>query len=825
MRCLIMAGVCLLFTSSTPAIAETILSPRNTAVPFPYLMGGTRDWPILERPLPSGARFELTARDGESVLATGVNLGFRGISIVMTPAGRLQVTAQKAATAGTFRLTVTLKSPGQPDESQALELRPAPPDRPLTYYADFGDDLIRLFMSPTGQFSPVTKSGFDEYFRRLQAHGTRSLIVWLSPFPYIADPENYPPEDWQRYERQARAILNDATLTKTLAARTDFQSWGWLRYLMAARLDPQFGKLLGESAKEHGISMSVSFRPFEAALTKYYEVSTFADDGTYLWGFLPLASPTVNYHPDKVAWRHYREILREVGKADAAELTTIELPGVTNPQDFSQQPGLQITASPVPPLADDSLVLVRGGSNEFQLRPFSSIRGAVDGKLERLAGFRVEAAPGGLRLTGLQVPRQSRYLTLSWTGNGSGPDLAAIAPVILKAKAGNRLGRETTYWVTGDANDQTRVAGITANGEYRSEFDASKTSQIAAAKGSERVSLKDRQLVIDLGDPASVEMIDFNQPLAREYAIREIATILKHPGFDGIVINTRSHVDLPLSIAVGNHGEKPAGQYWANGWSAQVHLGIDKAYTPRSTQSLKLLRDLTQSPAGPEQITTWQPHEWTGECQTPQGPQWRYARNRGTADGLRLLFEDLERTFPKQRIRVLFPPTEAAVNRIWNGLDALEQPTGGKYGRGFYYQLWPSSNHNPAIGEGQAMVDLSGLSIEPAFMGSGGYLPGAAPFELYVREYIADLAGNHGSKFRGPRTYFYEGQTTLRATDQAAARKGREAIICHLLKQQNDINEVILYEAADWLYFLSLTDVDLCEHRFLDRCLEHKPVK
>ena len=50
------------------------------------------------------------------------------------------------------------------------------PGDPVT---DFGDDLIRIFMnSASGKLSPVTKNGFDQHFRRLQAHGTRRLIVF-----------------------------------------------------------------------------------------------------------------------------------------------------------------------------------------------------------------------------------------------------------------------------------------------------------------------------------------------------------------------------------------------------------------------------------------------------------------------------------------------------------------------------------------------------------------------------------------------------------------------------------------------------------------------
>lgn len=812
--CLI-AGL-LLFWGTNFAIAETRLSPRNLEAPFPYLVGGSREWPILEDTLPKGLDIKVVVRDGDAIL-NGEQLAARGLSVAVSATGRLSVSAKENATA-TLRVEVGIKSPGEAEEKQLLEIRPAPTDRTISYYADFCDDLIRIFMnSTTGQFSRVTKSGFDQYFRRLQAHGTRRLIVWLSPFPYIANRANYDDDDWQRYERQARAILDDETLTRVLNGRMGFTSWGWLRYLLATRLNPDFGRLLGQSAADHGIKLTVCYRPFEAALTKYYEVPAFDEDGTYLWGFLPLASPTVNYRSDQIGWRHYRDVLRDIGQADGAELATIEFPGVANSERFAGR-GIEITASPFPPLSDDGFVLVRQPSGEFRLQSFQSMRDAVDNQRTRIGGVRVEASPGGLHVTGVSVPRCCRYLIVSWTGEGAGPDVSALSPVVLRAKAGNRLGRETTYWVHGGPTDPSRVAGITANGEYWAEFQASEASQRAAAAGPERVALAGRQLVIDLGAEATVEMIDFNQPLARQNAVREIATVLQQPGFDDILLNTRSHVDLPLSLADGDQGTRPAGLYWHEQRGPRIHLGLDKAYLPRSAASLELIRDLVKQPGGIEQITTWQPNEWRDECQSLNGPRWRFARNRGTADGMRLLLEDFERAFPGRRIRMLIPPSETAVKKVWSGLDSLPQPTGNPYGRGFYYQLWPSSNHIPAVGEGAAMIDLRGLSIEPSFLGSGGYLPGIKPFELYVRKCLADLSDNRGSKFHGPRSYFFEAQTTLQAADLAAARRAREEMICHLLAQRADIGEVILYEAADWLYFFPLSDPDLCGHMFLDRC-------
>ncbi len=799
------------------AWAEPHLSPRNLEAPFPYSVGSPREWPILERSLPEGTHIETVVRDGNAVLK-GEQVAARGLRVAVTANGRLQVAAKPGATAA-LRVEVIIKPPNGAGETQALEIQPAPPDRPISYYADFGDDLIRIFMNSTsGQFSPVTKSGFDQYFRRLQAHGTRRLIVWLSPFPFIADGANYSPDDWQRYERQARAILHDELLTSVLNARTGFTSWGWLRYLLATRLNPDFGRMLGQSAAEHGIKLTICYRPFEAALTKYYEVPAFDSDGTYLWGFLPLASPTVNHRSEQVGWRHYRDVLREVGQADAAELATIELPGVADAARFTGQPGIQVTASPYPPLSDDAFVLVREPSGQFRLRAFATLRDTADGKRQRIEGVRVETSPGGLRMTRVSLPRGCRYLIVSWTGDGAGPDVSVLSPVVLRAKAGNRLGRETTYWAQGGPTDPSRIAGITSNGEYWAEFQASEASQRTVAAGPERLTLADRQLVIDLGAEATVEMIDFNQPLARQNAVREIATVLQQPGFDDILLNTRSHVDLPVSLADGDQGTRPAGLYWHERRGPRFHLGLDKAYLPRSAASVELVRELAKQPGGIEQITTWQPNEWRDECQTLKGPRWRFARNRGTADGLRLLLEDFERAFPGRRIRMLMPPSESAVQKIWSGLDALRQPSGAPYGRGFYYQLWPSNNHIPAVGEGAALVDLHGLSVEPAFLGSGGYLPSLKPFELYVRECLADLTDNRGSKYRGPRSYFFEAQTTLRVADLAAARIAREEMICHLLAQRADVGEVILYESADWLYFFPLSDPDLCGHKFLDRC-------
>jgi hypothetical protein len=94
-----------------------------------------------------------------------------------------------------------------------------------------------------------------------------------------------------------------------------------------------------------------------------------------------------------------------------------------------------------------------------------------------------------------------------------------------------------------------RVAGITAEGDAWADFFAAEASAKNAHGGPPRRSLRDEQLVIDLGDAWSVEMVDFNQPAARRYVVDELGTILSHPPFDEIFINARSHTSLAATLA------------------------------------------------------------------------------------------------------------------------------------------------------------------------------------------------------------------------------------------------------------------------------------
>ena len=827
----------LIFAVAIPAVARgaevahaPILSPRNTEAPFCYRHGSTRRWPILERKIPADTKVILAAKRGGETLSQGTALTFPGFVIALTPKGHLEIKSARDGPKLSFDLHIELRGPDGRQVKQTLEVRPAPPPRPLSYYADFGDDIIRIFFdSATGQYREITKSGFDQYFRRLQAQGISRLIIWLTPFPYIADRANYAPEDWEQYERQARAILECESLTAVLNRRKRYTSWGWIRQLTALRLMPGFGKMVTRSAAEHEIALTISFRPFEAALTKYYEIPAFDTDGTFLWGFLPMASPVVNSHADKACFVHYRKILTEMGHADAGTLSGIDIEGAVNAAAFVERFGkhrdnLRIVAAGFPPLQDDSFVLHRQADGGFRLRPFSEIRKEVESRLRVVTDFEVRHdGSGRVEITGVNVPDRYRFLILTNpSGASEAIDLSTHKPVALRSKTGARLGRENVYWVLNGSDEQrtrTRVGGITASGGFHTEFQAIEGSHGLLVKAPERRPLRGDAVVIDRGAPWSVEMIDFNQPAARRNTVAELKTVLAFPAVDEIFINTRSHVQLAASTGDGELGVQPILHYRAKGKN-YMHLGIDRAYAPRSVAGDPKLAALASNPDTVEQITTWQPGAWQGPCQSEASSfRWRYARNRAVAAGVRKLLLDLAEAFPGVRTRVVIPESARVIEAVRAGLDTMPRPEGGVYGRNYYRHIRGSLNHIPAIGEGMTMVDLTGLPAEPVFLGVR-YGPDPGPLRLFVDECLEDMADNRGSSFRGPRSFFYEAQETLRAKDREAARRRRERTICHLLSRKADVNEVILYEAADWTYYLPLSDPQLCGHAFLDRCGE-----
>lgn len=822
--------------------ADTRLDPHNTQAPFCFRAEGKRSWRILTGPLGPTQRIEMQLLDGETVKSSGAEINHGGLSITVSPAGRLQVAAGAEATKSAYRLKVTLISADDQRTVETLSLRAAPPKRPIGYIADLVDDLIHTYYDGAAKkFRPIDRGAIDQYFRRLQAHGVHRLIVWHSPFPYFTRPEDHDPEHWRRYAAQANAILDSRELDEGYAKNAGLPSWMWLEFLLALRLNPEAGPMFVQSAAEHGIHLTVSFRPFESALTKYYEVSTFDADGDYLWGFLPLAAPLVNYRPDDVCFGHYRQILEQMGQADRGRIGAIELPGLKQAaeliQNYGPTGGFEVRASPFPPIASDCFVLARQADGEFRLVRYETLRHQTESQLPIIAGFRLEAmGDDSAKLVGLEVPPETRFLWLSHPhAEKHQLGLDREFPVRLQSRAGNRLQRETIYWVFDEAapgGQESRIVGIAPDGEYRAVFQANQNSITQVLNHNGPVPLRNNSVVIDLGPLWSVEMLDFQQPAARNMAVAQMKSLLdlKAAGdpfagemetrsiYDELFVNTRSHVDLATSFADGVDGQKPIAHYYRTGRRYLHHLGLDKAYAPRSVSDMPRLKQAARDNV--ERITTWQDAEWREPCQDADSPfVWRLARNLAVGQGVTMLLRDLEREFPQTRIRAVIPPRESAVHRIQQALDELAAPGGGFYGRDYYQRLWCSNNHIPTIGEGMALVDLTGTKIEPVFLGSGGYQPDFPPFRLFVDEQIRDLAGNRGSSFQGPRSYFFEAQFTLRAANLEEARNHREQMICELLSRRENIGEVLLYEATDWLHTLPLDDPDYCSHAFTERCL------
>jgi hypothetical protein len=415
-----------LVTVNTAHAVTPYLSPRNTEAPFCYVHGNARSWPFISGELPAGSRVAFIARQDGQTLASGKSPSFAGISVSLTEANHLKIVSLTSEPSISFSLAVTITLPDDNTEIQQLTVRPAPPDRPISYLADFGDDLIRIFMDTRdGHWRPITKEAFDQHFRRCQAHGVSRLILWQSPFPYICDPDNYSPEEWDRYEKQTRAMLENQqldTLINKLKQRGVADPnwglhvpWGWVRQLCALRLQRDLGPMITQSANEHGIALTASFRPFETALTKYYEIPTFDHSGQFLWDFLPLATPIVNYRPEDSCFAHYRTILKEMGHEASGRIHTLEFNDVENADAFRQRhqkshDNLQIVATNFPPIQEDSLILQRQADGKYVMRPFGEIKKQAEATRLVLEGYRIEIDGSQIRITGLRVPGDYRYL-------------------------------------------------------------------------------------------------------------------------------------------------------------------------------------------------------------------------------------------------------------------------------------------------------------------------------------------------------------------------------------------------------------------------------
>ena len=823
---------CILAVSCVAVGEDASLFPRNTEVPFYYVHGASRAWPIIDGKLEGSV--QLVARGQDRVLAEGKTLEFHGLHVTVTRDGKLTVKSDGDSEPIFFQLEVRMTDNEDALTSQKLQVRVAPPRRPISYVADLVDDIIHIYWDANSdRFRPITADGFHQYFRRLQAHGVNRLIVWQSPFPYMSDPQEFAADDWQRYESQARAIAHSKELAEAMESTRGQQAWEWLREMLVLRLRPEFGPMFTDIAAQNGIALTASFRPFEHALTKYYEVPAFDANGTYLWGFLPLASPVVNYHPDQVGFAHFREILARMGKREAGELDAIELPGVGQAAQLVErfragQRDFKIAAAQFPPLDSSSWVLMRGADEEFQLRRFRDVRDTVEARRHQLTDYKlVTGEANTLRITNVKVPADCRFLIIrAATEFGKSVQLRADAGLTLRAKAGNRIGRGANiYWALDESDSDglsTRVGAILADGGFRAEFQATENSINALVKrNAEKLAMSNNQLVIDLGRRWEVEMVDFNRKAARDYAIKQLRTMLSYEAFDEILINTRTHTDLPGSFGDGVDGIKTVFHYrkaghhrggYRIGPRSFLLLGIAGAYAPIRVAEEQQLRELAEDPNSVEQITTSQPGEWRGSCQLSDTPfQWRFRRNAAVAQGVRRLLMDLEQTFPNTRIRAVIPQRAVVDEAMERGLAQMKRPNGGVYGADFYRHVWSTNNFTFRTCDGMAMLDLSGLRVEPVFLGIR-YIPDDGPLKLFVDQCIADMKDNHGSSFRSPRSFFYEAQETLRGGNRERASERRKEIIRKLLANREDIREILLYEAADWTSYLPLDN----PHGYLD---------
>jgi len=815
-----------------------VLSPRNLEAPFPYVHGGSRRWPVLERALPPDTAITLEVKTrGPRPASPRTTISTQsaaptGISATLTGDGFLEVISAPDSSNEAFSVDIRIAFADGTTETQTLRLVPAPPDRPITYDADFGDDLIRIFQNSDGSWRPITKSGFDQYFRRLQLQGVTRLITWLNSFTLILDPENYPPEAWDRYEKQARAIIASPELGRRFdqlnkeAAKRQRGShipWEWMSRLMQHRLSRDIAAVLSESAVQHGISLTVSYRPFEAALTKYYAIPVFDTNGAFLWSFAPNATPVVNFRTDQTCFGHYRTVLRAMGRAAAGMLDSIEVPGVQNAEAFLRRfrergDNLRIVSSQFPPLQFDSFVLQRKPDGNFVVRRFGEFASAAHARLHEVTGYTAEKEDdGSVRISGLNIPDAHQYILLSNpAGTNEALDFPAFQPTRLRSKAGTRLGRDNTYWVLDASLDPagtTRVAGIPPNGKEHSEFNATEESiKILQRRGHARLPLIGHTLVIDRGSRYSMEMMDFNRAAMRNNAVAELRTVLSYPAFDSIFINTRSHTQLAAYMGDGEEtGLRTKDQLWTAG-ERHVHLGIDRAYAPIAAATDPILLKTAAHRETVEQLTTWQPGAWFDTCQSPASPyRWRYVRNAEVAKGVRKLLEDLEEAFPGTRVQVVLPESEETVRKVRARVAALPNPEGKPYGPGNNGRIWSSINYIQAIGEGMTMLDLTGLAVEPVFFGVR-FAPDFEPFKVLFDESRRALANNRGSSYRGPRSFFYEAQETLRTGVQDKVRSRRDAIICYVLSHPEEVNEIILYEAADWSYYLPYGAFDFVDH-------------
>ena len=133
---------------------------------------------------------------------------FEGLRVAITGDRKLEITSEGKGDQASFELKVELFDRDRLIQEQTIGVRPAPATRPVTYYADFGDDLINIFGAGWGGSAPqlhhqireggppagrralrttegliqYDKEGFDQYFRRLQCQGVARKFSGSFPF-------------------------------------------------------------------------------------------------------------------------------------------------------------------------------------------------------------------------------------------------------------------------------------------------------------------------------------------------------------------------------------------------------------------------------------------------------------------------------------------------------------------------------------------------------------------------------------------------------------------------------------------------------------------
>ena len=109
-----------------------------------------------------------------------------------------------------------------------------------------------------------------------------------------------------------------------------------------------------------------------------------------------------------------------------------------------------------------------------------------------------------------------------------------------------------------------------------------------------------------------------------------------------------------------------------------------------------------------------------------------------------MLLEDFEVAFPNVRTRIVIPMRESSAKRVDDRIKALIQSDSTHYGSNYNGGVWSTINYIRSIGEGMAMLDLTGLKTEPVLFGVRD-IPDSGPFDIYFDESLRDLSNNRGS--------------------------------------------------------------------------------